>query len=316
MRFDQLVEEYIAFKRTKGMDFKTQAIALTCIARRLGPLDVTRVQPKDIHTFLYRSKMVTSTWHQRYSYLHGFYRYAIAREYVKSSPLPTILPKKVEYAQPYIYSAHEIKALLDSSKVLNDETHRRGEISVITFRTVLLLLYGAGLRLSEALSLAIVDVDLSHSLLTVRNTKFFKSRLVPIGEKLTATLQNYLKVRQEMYGLHKSDSVLFLNCNGRPLARFTAEKYFRYVRQAAGLQRTDGAYFQPRLHDLRSTFAVHRLVTWYRQGADVQRLLPQLSTYLGHVGIAETQVYLKMTPELLREANLRFERYAEVSHAG
>jgi len=84
------------------------------------------------------------------------------------------------------------------------------------------------------------------------------------------------------------------------------------------VQRTDGAYFQPRLHDLRSSFAVHRLVAWYRQGANVQKLLPQLSTYLGHVNISDTQVYLRMTADLLREANLRFERYAlsEVTHAG
>jgi integrase/recombinase XerD len=316
MSFDHLVAEYIAFKRAKGMTFKTQATALRCFARRLGPLDVAQVEPKLVLAFLYRSKVVTSTWHQRYSTLKGLYRYALARDYVESSPLPTILPKKVEHAQPYIFSAQEIKALLDSSKLLNDETHRRGEISVVTFRTLLLLLYGAGLRLSEALSLTMAEVDLADSLLTIRSSKFFKSRLVPIGEKLTTTLQNYLKVRQESFGRHKSESVLFLNRKGTPLARFTAERYFRYVRQAAGLQRTDGAYFQPPLHDLRSTFAVHRLVTWYRQGADVQRLLPQLSTYLGHVGIAETQVYLKMTPELLREANLRFERYAEVNHAG
>jgi site-specific recombinase XerD len=84
------------------------------------------------------------------------------------------------------------------------------------------------------------------------------------------------------------------------------------VRSHLGLRREDGAYFQPRLHDLRHTFAVHRLVAWYRQGADVQLLLPKLSTYLGHIGLAETQHYLTMTPDLLREAGRRFESYAAV----
>ena len=316
MRFDQLVDEYIAFKRAKGMAFTIQATTLRCFARTLGPLDVAQVESKAALAFLYRSKIVTSTWHHRYATLSGIYRYAIAREYVKSSPLPTVLPKKVAYAQPYIYSVQEIKALLDSSNVLSDRPYRCGQIFVVTFRTLLLLLYGAGLRLSEALSLTMVDVDLSDRLLTVRNTKFFKSRLVPIGEKLTAILKNYLRKRQETFGPHKSESVLFLNYKATPLSRVTAESYFRYVRQAAGLKRTDGAFHQPRLHDLRSSFAVHRLVAWYRQGADVQRLLPQLSTYLGHVGISGTQVYLKMTPELLQEANLRFEHYAGVNHAG
>ena len=111
-------------------------------------------------------------------------------------------------------------------------------------------------------------------------------------------------------------AAFFLGRRGRAIGRQTAERYFRIIRDRIGLKRRDGAYFQPRLHDLRHTFAVHRLVAWYRSGADVQRLLPQLSTYLGHVGLAETQHYLSMTPELLREASRRFESYAclEVSH--
>jgi integrase len=100
------------------------------------------------------------------------------------------------------------------------------------------------------------------------------------------------------------------------LSRNAAEVAFRRVRDSAGVLRHDGARYQPRLHDLRHTAAVHRLIAWYRSGADVQRLLPQLATYLGHVHIAGTQRYLTLTPELLREAGLRFERYAmEASHA-
>jgi integrase len=84
---------------------------------------------------------------------------------------------------------------------------------------------------------------------------------------------------------------------------------FRMLRNLAAIHGKKGARYRPRIHDLRHTSAVHRLETWYREKADVQRLLPQLSTYLGHVGVAETQRYLTMTPELLREANQRFERY-------
>jgi integrase/recombinase XerD len=97
---------------------------------------------------------------------------------------------------------------------------------------------------------------------------------------------------------------------GGRVNQYTLENCFRRVREKAGIRRDDGARYQPRLHDLRHTFAVHRLTSWYRQGADVQKLLPQLSVYLGHVHLAATQVYLSMTPELLAEANARFERYA------
>jgi integrase len=90
----------------------------------------------------------------------------------------------------------------------------------------------------------------------------------------------------------------------------TLQNAFKRLRNHAGIHRTDGGRYQPRLHDLRHTFAVHRLTSWYQQGADVQRLLPNLSVYLGHINVASTQVYLTMTPELLQEASARFESYA------
>ena len=319
MKLATLVEKYIAFMRAKGMRYRTQSVILRHFSRLVGPVAVTQVRPEAVDAFLYRSKTVASSWHQNYSTLKGLYHYAITREHVKSSPLPLTRPKGPSYAQPYIYSPEEIKALLDSSKILDSGSgHRLGAFSVTAFRTLLLLLYGAGLRSSEALSLTIGDVNIPESLLIVRNTKFFKTRFVPIGPKLTFVLQDYLKARRETHGQLRTTSAFFLNFRGDPLAQQTAERYFRFVRQETGIRRNDGAYFQPRLHDLRASFAVHRLEAWYRQGADVQKLLPQLSTYLGHVGIAETQMYLRMTPELLREANRRFEQYAlpEVSHVG
>ena len=165
-------------------------------------------------------------------------------------------------------------------------------------------------------SLTIDDVDLPANCLVVRNTKFFKTRLLPIGPKLASTLRVYAEIASLLSGRLRRRHAFFLGGGGRAISRHTAERYFRILRDRIGLKRRDGAYFQPRLHDLRHTFAVHRLVAWYRSGADVQRLLPKLSTYLGHLGLAETQHYLSMTPELLREASRRFESYArpEVSH--
>src|SRR5258708_683183 len=106
------------------------------------------------------------------------------------------------------------------------------------------------------------------------------------------------------------DAAFLLTERGQRLARAGAEYAFKQLRERAQVRRDDSARYQPRLHDLRHTYTVTRLVSWYREGADVQRLLPQLATYLGHVDIAATQHYLTMTPELLRQASLRFERYA------
>ena len=183
------------------------------------------------------------------------------------------------------------------------------KLQALTLRTLILVLYGAGLRLSEVLHLKLTDAHLQDSLLTIRESKFYKTRLVPIGPHLKKALSAYAEKRCHSASLNP-DSFFFVTRDGECVTRQIAERSFDRLRNRAGVHRNDGARYQPRLHDLRHSFAVHRLVSWYRQGADVQRLLPQLSTYLGHVHVASTQHYLTMTPELLQEASLRFELYA------
>jgi integrase/recombinase XerD len=196
--------------------------------------------------------------------------------------------------------------------VAND--HPCSSIDPDTYRTLLLVLYGAALRISEALALTLADVDLSAGILQIRETKFYKTRLVPIGVDLTQILDRYVQKRRREHA--KLDSPLFHARRGGAVTRQAAEITFKRLRRRASVLRNDGCIrHQPRLHDLRHSFAVHRLVSWYRSGADVQCLLPQLSTYLGHGSIAATQRYLTLTPELLREASVRFERYAlETQH--
>jgi site-specific recombinase XerD len=132
---------------------------------------------------------------------------------------------------------------------------------------------------------------------------------VPIGSQLTGAMTIYQSRRLREYPA-KPSAPFFVSRMGELLTIQTAENTFRRICLSAGVVRHDGARYQPRLHDLRHAAAVHRLVSWYRMGADVQKLLPQLATYLGHVHIAATQRYLTLTPELLKEASRRFERYA------
>jgi integrase/recombinase XerD len=178
---------------------------------------------------------------------------------------------------------------------------------------MILMYYGAGLRLREATNLTRADVDLSGSILTVRNTKFGKTRLVPVGPQLSQVLAHYDRIGPRG---RLADARFFMTTAGDHVKPDTLEYTFRVLCKRADIRRTDTRE-QPRIHDLRHTFAVHRLTSWYQQGADVQRLLHHLSVYLGHVHLRHTQVYLSMTSELLREASHRFERYAgkEQRHA-
>ena len=177
-------------------------------------------------------------------------------------------------------------------------------------RALLLLLYGAGLRISEALRLTLGDMDLAERLLTIRETKFYKTRLVPMGSDLTQALTAYLADRCERGHPSPPEAFLLVTRHSLPVSVQLAEDTFKRLCREVGVRRNDDSRFAPRLHDLRHSFAVHRLTACYREGGDVQRLLPQLATYLGHVDIGCTQRYLTLTPELLGQASKRFEQYA------
>jgi integrase/recombinase XerD len=314
MTLAQVVEDYVAWKRSLGFRFKTGGNIVKAFAREAGPVDIRDITQQVMVGFLKGPRPpISSSWHTKYYTLMGLVRFALQRGLLSTSPLPHFVPKRPEYARPYIYASDELQRILDGAKILDARNRRSGQaasVAPLTFRTLILILYGAGLRLSEALALTVDDVDLSAGTLVVRNTKYFKTRLLPIGPKLCSALGAYAETRLALLNRPPSANTFFLRRQGIAISRPAAERYFRMVRSHLGLRRQDGAYFQPRLHDLRHTFAVHRLVAWYRQGADVQLLLPKLSTYLGHISLAETQHYLTMTPELLREAGRRFESYA------
>ncbi len=307
MKLSQLIGEYVAFKKSLGGVGRTDEYVLRAFSRAMGDeIDIRDVQSDQVSAFLAGSGPVTSHWHRKYCSLISFYRYAIAHGHVASSPLPTVLPKQAERFAPHIYSRDELRRLLDAT-----DLYRHGRlIEPHTFRTLLLLLYGTGLRISEALSLTLNDVDLQEAVIIVRDTKFYKTRLVPIGTQLCEVMVQYAKRRKESKHSQDKSAPFFVTRRSAPLTVFLVECSFQRLRDHAGVRRVDGARYQPRLHDLRHTFAVHRLTAGYREKQNVQKLLPQLSTYMGHAKISSTQWYLTMTPELLREANLRFAQYA------
>ena len=219
----------------------------------------------------------------------------------KSIPKPSTPP-----FVPYIYSHEEIKRLLD---VIPATCTNRVHIDAEVLRVLILVLYSTGMRLGEALSLTINEVYLQKSYLRINDAKFFKTRLVPFGKELTLLLTKYM-IEYRGYYSPSSEAPFFCFQNGGQLSQSATRNAFRRMRQQAGVQRKDQSYYQPRLHDFRHTAAVHRLIKWYRQGKDLQVLLPKLAIYLGHVDLSSTQHYLSMTPELLQEASLRFKHYA------
>ena len=175
---------------------------------------------------------------------------------------------------------------------------------------ILKLTYVLGLRISETINLKIKDFDLANSSVTIHTSKFFKTRICPFNDAVGKLIEDFLEWRKTVKMPQQEDAALFYNKDGNPIKLVSFQQLFIQIRKNIGLDRVVAGRFKPRLHDLRHTFAVNRLRSWYAEGKNVQYLLPVLSTYLGHKTLAYTSVYLTMTPELLKEVNQRFLDYA------
>ena len=307
MTLQDVIHKYISWRRVQGAKFETEAVLLYAFARHVGgAIGCDTVTSGQVCSYLVGNGSLTRYRANKYCALKGFYVYAVSRGYATSSPLPDNEPKSPPSAPPYIYSHDELARLFN---VIDVTRKHAVKLDADTFRTLLLILYGAGLRGAEARALTIADVDLSAAVLNVRNSKFYKSRLVPVGPQLADDLRAYWALRADRPAPKGRESSFLAYLDGTPVQKHAVAHAFKKLRRAAGIHRKDDARQPPRLHSFRHSFAVHRLTAWYRDRADLQRLLPVLSTYLGHARLAHSQVYLSMTAELLQEASLRLECY-------
>ncbi|MDE0101640.1 MAG: tyrosine-type recombinase/integrase [Bryobacterales bacterium] len=314
MTLREAVEEYVAHRRATGVLFDSGAAVLGTFCRSIGPeTPCAEVPDASVRAFLDGRGTPTRYWERKRSVLAGFYAYATARGLASRVPLPSETPRLAPPLVPYVYSREEIRSLLSAA---DSYRPRNSSVPSEALRTLILLLYATGLRVGEALALRLRDVDLPEAVLTVRRAKFHKTRLVPMGADLVRELQAYRSARCAAFPPEDHDAAFLADSRGGPLRHKNVGNAFRKVREAAGVLRTDGARYQPRIHDLRGTFATQRLTEWYRRGEDVQRLLPLLSTYLGHASVAETEPYLATTPALLGEVGQKFERHACAREGG
>jgi integrase/recombinase XerD len=206
--------------------------------------------------------------------------------------------------RPYVFSKEEVNKLLSETRMIRPMP--KDPLRPRTFELVVALLFACGLRISEVISLDIGDYDPREGVLKIRRTKFGKTRLVPASTSMRRMIDDYLKRRNEIDVPTNPESALIWSpYNGRPSREFMKIALMRLMRKA-GIKPPHGRC-GPRVHDLRHSFAVHRLLQWYQEGRDVPLLMPSLSTYLGHINIQSTQHYLQYMPEVLTEASRRFE---------
>lgn len=241
----------------------------------------------------------TLYWARRLDMVRRFAKHQSMHDPLTEVPPPGILGPSYRRRPPHIYSAQEIEALLEESSRLGPP----GGLRPHTYRTLFGLLACTGLRISEALRLTRADVDFSAGILTITETKFHKSRLVPLHSSAIDELRAYA-FRREGYLPQSSCQSFFLTEYGTGLRYSRTLKTFLALRDALDWK---GSRNRPRIHDLRHTFAVRTLLRWYNEGAPIGNRIVALSTYLGHVKVSDTYWYLSATPELLAAAGARFE---------
>ncbi|MES9903569.1 MAG: tyrosine-type recombinase/integrase [Sedimenticola sp.] len=244
-------------------------------------------------------------WAKRLSFVRGFARYRSASDPRTQIPSPRLLPFQPKRARPYLYSDEEINSLLCAALNMS---HRYNSCALLPWVYYCLfgLLSVTGLRIGEAQNLKVQDVDLETAVLTIRNAKFGKTRLIPLHSSTSKVLEDYITRRQQHWSGRAVSPYLFVSSWGNRLDSAQIHRAFYVLSRQVGLRGESDSH-GPRLHDLRHRFATNTLVNWYRSGQDPERRLPLLSAYLGHVHVADTQWYLEGTPELMREAMRRLE---------
>jgi len=298
--------KYVAVRRALGSQFRWPASALRQFVDFLDREGVAFITTKlALRWAAEPVGILRSTRAARLSIVRRFAAWLSVFETRTEIPPRGLIEACHRRNKPYIYTDPEIELLMAEAARLPSPTGLRAQTHV----TLIGLLAASGLRPGEALALDIPDVDLNNGILAIRQTKFGKSRFVPIDDSTREALLHYARRRDELFPQRRTDAFLIAE-RGTRLGHSIVRRTFAKVSCAAGL-RTSVAGRRigrgPRLHDLRHTFATRRLVEWYRSGCDVQRELPKLATYLGHVAVAHTYWYIEAVPELLQLAT---ERYA------
>lgn len=306
-----VVERFLAHKRALGRKYHSEEAELRLLVRFAHQRHVDRIDqltPALLDDFLAsRRRSRPRSLNHLLGVVSCLLDWAVTHELLAASPLRTRRRRAGAIRLPFLFDTVQARRLLTAAAALpdNSRAQRRGP----TYRAIFALCYGLGLRSGEACGLRLGDVDTQRHLLVVRGGKFGKTRLVPHGPRIGGLIADQVESRRAD-GAVGADAPLFSFDGRRCVHPGTASQVFHHLVVTMGFSAPEGVS-APRLHSLRHSFAVGRLLRWYREGLDPAARLHQLSTFMGHVDPTSTAVYLSITPELLDEASQRFEGFAK-----
>ncbi len=299
----QALADYLAVRRSLGYKLARAEKLLAQFITYLEDAGASTVTAADALAWA-TLPAGTPWWHaQRLSMVRAFAAHLRTTDPAAEIPPAGLIPARRPRATPYLYSPGEVTALIAAAVGL------RSPLRAATYQTLIGLLAVTGMRVGEAIRLDRADFDAGAGVLTIRSSKFGKSRLVPLHPTATAALSGYLRLRDRLHP-GPSDPAVFISPAGTRLLYCNVHATWRQLVRTAGL-RPRSPHCRPRPHDLRHSFAVASLLDAYATGQDGQARLALLSTYLGHVNPAATYWYLSAAPELLALAGQRLEEHLQ-----
>jgi integrase/recombinase XerD len=313
--FDRAIDRYLQTRRALGRGYAHEERVIDALRRFLkkgGFVDLDRTVFEAWCAS--QDHLAANTRRNRQRIVRNFCLYRQRGEPTCFIPDANRFPRRCPHAPPVIFGPAEVARMLAMTERLAPTAN--SPLRPAVMRLAVVLLYTAGLRRGELLRLTLEDVDARNGVLRIRESKFHKSRLVPLSPDASRELRAYLKKRLR-HPLSLSAAAPLL-CHGKHVRGYTGTGLrdgIHALFQSAGVHGADGR--TPRVHDFRHSFAIGSLLRWYRQGADVQSNLPKLAMYMGHVSIVSTAYYLRWMPELAAAASLRLEaRYGHLVTGG
>ncbi len=315
MKIRDAITQYIEYRRNLGEKVRTNRYLLLKFGEYVGPDNELDTITEDRCSGYLGLKGIqngkaTSYWFCIYSAIDGFYQWAIVRGYASNCTLPKYKPNEPEAFNPYICSNDELKRIFSAA----DSYRKRFNVLYPeVIQTMLKMTYSLGLRPGETVNLHVNDIDIANGIVHIKETKFYKSRMLPVGDQVLYMIKQYVSWRTGIVRtITCTNNHLFLDKKGRTVKLSALQEAFRLICNKADVHRNDTSRCDVRLQDLRHTFATNRIAQWYREGKNVQTLLPVLSTYLGHCNIDSTAVYITLTDSILAEASNKFKTYVEI----
>lgn len=298
--FAQHAEEYLRLRQTLGHDLADAARLLPRFVSYLGSIGASNITVEAALAWVQRpdADPASSVWMRRMTVVRGFARHMSGIDPATQVPPLGLVTFRQRWRPPFIYSTVDIQKLMVAVEYVVPTPLRAA-----TIRTMIGLLAATGMRVGEVIRLAPADIDWGDGVVTVRDTKFGKSRQVPLDPTVAAALADYADLRRRYVPQHTT--TFFCSSRATPVIYTDFASTFGKLLTSTGVGAQSPV--RPRIHDLRHSFAVRTLIRWYQAGEDVRALLPRLSTYLGHLTPGYTYWYLSASPDLLALAAARLE---------